>query len=57
MANRIAVHNTDELDKYKYTIGADLNSNINMLQQVINKNDALVTRRILLKSLIKLIHI
>lgn len=41
MANRIVVHNIEELDQYKHTILANLNSSVNMLQQVIKKNDVL----------------
>ena len=41
MSKQIVVHNTDELDKYKITILDNLNSSVNMLQQVLNDNDAL----------------
>lgn len=41
MSKQIIVHNTDELDKYKNIILDNLNSSANMLQQVLNNNDAL----------------
>ena len=41
MSKQIVVHNTAELDKYKNTIWDNLNSSTNMLQQVLNNNDAL----------------
>lgn len=41
MSKQIVVHNTSELEKYKNTIWDNLNSSTNMLQQVLNNNDAL----------------
>lgn len=41
MSKQIVVRNIDELDKYKNTILNNLNNSANMLQQVLNNNDAL----------------
>ena len=41
MSKQIVVHNIDELDTYKNTILENLNNSVNILQQVLNKNDAL----------------
>ena len=41
MSKQIVVHNIEELDKYKNTILDNLNNSVNMLQQVLNNNDAL----------------
>ena len=41
MSKQIVVHNTDVLNKYKKIILNNLNGSINMLQQVLNNNDAL----------------
>ena len=41
MTKQIVVHNTDELDNCKKTILNNLNRSVNMLHQVLNKNDAL----------------
>ena len=41
MTKQIVVHNMDELNNYKNVILDNLNSSTNMLQQVLNNNDAL----------------